>query len=90
MSAVKATEAALGFFAEVLHKSARVIEVDRVEEGPGWWALVEAVEESDFMRRYGRGDLMGLYEVHLDDDLQILSYSRRGLRERTTATSEVR
>ena len=90
MSAVKATEAALRFFAEVLHKSARVIEVDRAQEGPGWWALVETVEESEFMRKYGRGEMMGLYEVNLDEDFQVASYSRRGLRERSAVTSEVR
>jgi len=89
MSATRATEATLRFFEEVLRKSARVIEVDRAQDGCGWWALVEAVEESDFMRKYGRGDIMGLYEVNLDEDFQVASYSRRGLKERSAVTSRV-
>ena len=89
MSAVKATEAASRFFEDVLQKTARVIEVDRAEEGDGWWALLEAVEESEFMRKYGRGDMLGLYEVNLDKAFQVTSYSRRGLKERTAVTSDV-
>jgi len=89
MSAAKATESARRFFEEVLRKSARVIQVDRAEQGQGWCAVVEAVEESDFMRRYGRGDVLGLYQVNLDQDFQVTSYSRRGLKERSAVTSDV-
>ena len=90
MSVIKATEAARRFFEDVLHRNARVIEVDRADDASGWWALVETVEESEYMRKYGRGEMMGLYEVNLDEDFQIASYSRRGLKERTAVSSEVR
>jgi len=70
------------FFAEVLEKTGRVIAVEAEVEG-GWRVLVETVEESEYMRRLGKSDMLGLYEVHLDTNLEIVSYSRKGLKERT-------
>ena len=70
------------FFEEVLDKSGRVIAVESDAEG-GWRVLVETVEESEYMRRLGKSDMLGLYEVHLDTNLEIVSYNRKGLKERT-------
>jgi hypothetical protein len=89
MSVVKATQATVRFFEEVLKKTAHVVEMDYAEDKNGWWALVEAIEESAYMRKYARGDTVGLYEVNLDEDFQVTSYSRRGLKERTAVTSHV-
>ena len=75
------TQTVVSFFEEVLDKSGRVIAVE--SEGEGWQVLIETVEESDYMSRLGRSHMLGLYEVHVDQDLEILSYTRKGLRERT-------
>jgi len=70
------------FFEEVLDKTGRVIAVESDGEG-GWRVLVEAVEECEYMRRLGKSDMLGMYEVRLDSNLEIVSYSRKGLKERT-------
>jgi len=75
------THTVVTFFEEVLDKSGRVIAVE--SEGEGWRVLVETVEESDYMSRLGRSHMLGLYDVHVDHSLEILSYTRKGLRERT-------
>lgn len=70
------------FFETVLEKVGRVIEVNKAD---GVWNVrVEALEESDYMRRFGRGDMLGTYEVKVDDNLNITSYVRKGLRERSS------
>lgn len=75
------TQTVVRFFEEVLHKTGQVIAVE--SGGQEWRVLVETVEESDYMSRLGRSHMLGLYEVHVDQDLEILSYTRKGLRERT-------
>lgn len=74
---VKAT---LKFFEDVLEKVGRVIEVNKNEDE--WNLRVEVLEESEYMRRRGRGDLLAIYEVKVNSDLDITSYVRKSLRER--------
>jgi len=87
----EATRTVTAFFQEVLGKTARVIALEC--DPQGWRVLVEVVEDSDYQRRLGRSDMMGVYEVHVGHNLEVVSYVRRGLRDRTalemTETSAV-
>lgn len=80
-SATDVVKGVTKFFETVLDKVGRVIEVNK--EGDGWSVKVEALEESEYMRRFGRGDLLGIYDVKVDKDLNVTSYVRKGLRERS-------
>ena len=82
MGIAEVSQTVAKFFEEVLGKTGRVITVEPNGEG-GWRALVETMEESEYMRHLGKSDLLGLYEVHLDAHMGIVSYSRKGLKERT-------
>lgn len=42
----------------------------------GWNVYVEALEKSPYMRRKGWSDLLGIYKVRVNRDLNIVSYSR--------------
>jgi len=88
MSIAKAGQTVVRFFEEVLDKPGRVIAVEPDSEG-GWRALVETVEESEYMRRLGRSEMMGLYEVQVDSSLEIVSFNRKGLKERTALEMSV-
>lgn len=72
--------ATVAFFETVLEKTGRVIEVNKTNDD--WLVVVEAVEESDYMHRFGRGDMLGIYEVKVDSNLNVVSYTRKELRER--------
>lgn len=92
-TATDVVTATVVFFEAVLEKKARVIEVSKTNEDParnashsdagGWLVVVEAVEESDYMRRFGRGEMLGIYEVKVDSNLNVISYRRKELRERS-------
>lgn len=73
-------KATLKFFEDALEKVGRVIEVNKNKDG--WNLRVEVLEESEYMRRRGRGDLLAIYEVKVDNDLNIASYIRKSMRER--------
>ena len=83
MSVSRATQAVAKFFEEVLGKAGRVVEVRPGDDG-GWHVLMETVEESEYMRQFARPDLLVLYEVEVSKDCEVLSYSRKCVRERTT------
>ncbi|HEY8911179.1 MAG TPA: gas vesicle protein GvpO [Desulfosporosinus sp.] len=68
------------FFQSVLAKEANVIGVRRRENG--WMVQVETIEDSDYQRRRALDDVVGLYEVEVSANLEILGYKRIGLRER--------
>jgi len=68
------------FFQSILEKEANVIGVRRRENG--WIVQVETIEDSDYQRRRALDDVVGLYEVEVDSNLEILGYKRIGLRER--------
>ncbi len=50
---------------------------------PGWLVLVESIEESEYMKRLALEDTIGLYEVEINDDIEIISYRRTALRKRS-------
>ena len=68
------------FFQSVLEKEANVIGVRRREDG--WMVQVETIEDSDYQRRRALDDVVGIYEVEVSANLEILGYKRISLRER--------
>jgi len=68
------------FFQSVLEKEANVIGVKRREDG--WMVQVETIEDSDYQRRRALDDVVGIYEVEVSANLEILGYKRISLRER--------
>lgn len=68
------------FFQEVIGREGHIIGANHTEEG--WIVQVETVEDSDYMRKRALDDVMGLYEVKLNDQFEILGYQRMSLRAR--------
>jgi Gas vesicle synthesis protein GvpO. len=71
----------MDFFTSFLKKEAHVIGVEKRESG--WLVSVEVIEESEYMRRLALDDTVGLYEVEINNNKEILSYKRTALRERS-------
>lgn len=59
------------------------------KKGDQWFALMERVAEDEIMRRYGHTPVIGLWEVQLDTDYNIIAFERRGLRGTTDLKYEV-
>ncbi|SDN73596.1 gas vesicle protein GvpO [Alkalicoccus daliensis] len=49
-----------------------------------WELGVEVIEEKEYMKRYGRDQLIGSYSVHVDEDGDVTSFERIALRQRTS------
>nr|WP_155113913.1 gas vesicle protein GvpO [Metabacillus mangrovi] len=51
-------------------------------EEEGFRALVEIIEEKDYMRKFARDEMVGVYDVRLNSENEVISYSRRYLKHR--------
>lgn len=78
----KVVDSLMEFTDEIMNKPCWVRAVTEFEDG--WKALVEIIEEDEYMRRRGRKDLIGVYEMILNNELKVISYQRKELRERGT------
>jgi hypothetical protein len=47
-----------------------------------WKVQIEVAEEVEYMRKRAQDDLLAMYEVTVNNDLEILSFERKYLRER--------
>jgi hypothetical protein len=72
-----------------LHKVIAVEEYDQEEDSNKAWRLVvEAVEEREYMKRYAKDEMIGVYEVFLNKDKEIISFKRRDIRLRSSVEME--
>lgn len=70
------------FFSETLRKPGVVISV--LPEQYGWKVDIEVAEEVEYMRKRARNDLMAIYEVLVNDNLEVTGFERKTLRERSS------
>ncbi|MEW6623876.1 MAG: gas vesicle protein GvpO [Bacillota bacterium] len=74
----------LSFFERIYNREAHITGVS--PENDGWLINVEIVEEDDYMRKRGRREVVGIYDVMIDGNLKVISFKRTGLKERGTIT----
>ncbi|MCF7740934.1 MAG: gas vesicle protein [Candidatus Marinimicrobia bacterium] len=82
-SVIKAVQ---NFSKKNFSKPCKVITVKKEDEN--WIAHMEIVVEDEDMRKYARTPIIGLWEVRLDNDQNITSFERIGLKEATDLNYE--
>ncbi|MDR0137820.1 gas vesicle protein GvpO [Metabacillus idriensis] len=68
------------FFTEHLSAPHKIPSVE--PEDDGYRAVVEIIEEKEYMRKYARDEMVGVYEVKLNHENEVISYSRIYLKNR--------
>lgn len=53
-----------------------------------WKVQIEVAEEVEYMRKRAKDDLLAIYEVTVDRQMEILFFERKFLRERTSTDIE--
>ena len=78
------------FFTEHVSPPYKITSVERREDSAedeegksGWRATVEVIEEKDYMKRYAKDQMVGTYTVLLDDNKEVTSFKREGIRYRS-------
>jgi len=76
-----------GFIKENFTISGKIIEIQKKDDK--WVSNFEIIEESEYVRKLGKTDIIGLYEVEISLDGQILGYKRLIVRERSDISIKV-
>ena len=73
------------FFKEHIAPPHKIISVKKHTENEteGWRGLVEVIEEKEYMKKYANDQMIGLYEVFLDEEGDVTGFSRISLRYRS-------
>jgi hypothetical protein len=71
------------FFEKYIAPPHKVVGVEADEES-GWKVTIEVTEEKEYMKRYAKDEMLGVYEVHVDEDKEITSYTRTHMRYRSS------
>lgn len=80
MSIKNLTQTVKNFIFELFGKEADIIAVIPVERG--WMVTTEVLMDEDYTIKRGRSDLLYVFEILVDTNQNILSYSRIRIRER--------
>jgi len=55
-----------------------------VSEQDGWKLTVEVIEEKEYMKKYAKDEMIGVYEVFLNEQKEVTSYKRMDFRYRSS------
>ena len=68
------------FMNEIFKTTGKIVELQKNEDR--WISKIEIIEESDYVRRLGKTDIIGVYEVEISLTGEVIGYKRLLLRER--------
>jgi hypothetical protein len=85
MNFIQTKKKVIEFIKENFSVSGKIIELKKKDDK--WISYFELIEEDDYVRKFGKTDLVGLYEVELNDEGEVLGYKRILIRERTDINS---
>ncbi|WP_316572696.1 gas vesicle protein GvpO [Neobacillus sp. YIM B06451] len=74
------------FFNEFVAPVHKITSIEDAENG--WKLTVEVIEEKEYMKKYAKDEMIGVYEVCLNQEKEISSYKRRELRFRSSINQE--
>jgi predicted class III extradiol MEMO1 family dioxygenase len=70
----------MDFFQSFLNKDGEIVKISSNDEH--WIAHVEIIEDTEYTRKHAKRDLKAIYEVTIDNNMEICSYSKIKVIER--------
>ncbi|WP_050183859.1 gas vesicle protein GvpO [Domibacillus robiginosus] len=74
------------FFNEFVAPVHKITSVEKNDNG--WQLTVEVIEEKEYMKKYAKDEMIGVYEVLLNEEKEVTSYKRRDIRYRSSINYE--
>jgi hypothetical protein len=86
MSVYDLTKKVNAFFSEVLGQKCRVLTV--LHDENQWKAACEVIVDPEYTTRKGLGDIVEIYEVYLDDRLDVTGFALKETKRRASIDDE--
>ncbi len=77
-----------GFFHEHVAPVHKITSVEESDNN-GWKLTVEVIEEKEYMKKYAKDEMLGVYDVYLNQEKEVTSFKRRDIRYRSAIGQEV-
>lgn len=74
------------FFNEFVAPVHKITSVEKNDNG--WQLTVEVIEEKEYMKKYAKDEMIGVYGVFLSEEKEVTSYKRRDIRYRSSINYE--
>jgi len=71
------------FFNEFVAPVHKIISIEE-HENKGWKLTVEVIEEKEYMKKYAKDEMIGVYDVYLNQEKEVTSFSRQDIRYRSS------
>lgn len=75
------------FFNEHVAPVHKITSVE-VNEQDGWKLTVEVIEEKEYMKKYAKDEMVGVYDVFLNQEKEVTTFKRRSFRYRSAMNQE--
>ena len=75
------------FFNEFIAPVHKITSLEASDDN-GWKLTVEVIEEKEYMKKYAKDEMLGVYDVLLNEEKEITSYKRRDIRFRSSINME--
>lgn len=79
---------ATDFFNEYVAPVHKITSVEESENN-SWKLTVEVIEEKEYMKKYAKDEMIGVYEVYLNQDKEVTAYKRQDIRYRSAINQGV-
>ncbi|MBM7693507.1 hypothetical protein JOC77_002947 [Peribacillus deserti] len=76
------------FFNEYIAPVHKITSVEESDNN-GWKLTVEVIEEKEYMKKYAKDEMLGVYDVYLNEEKEVTSYKRRDIRYRSSLNQDV-
>lgn len=70
------------FFSEHVSPPHKITAVEETEDG-GWQLIVEVIEEKEYMKKYAKDEMLGVYDVKMNKEKEVTSFKRLEIRYRS-------
>jgi len=70
------------FFKEHVAPPHKITAVEQGEE-KGWKITLEVIEEKEYMKKYAKDEMIGVYEVQVNEKKEVTSFKRLDIRFRS-------
>lgn len=75
------------FFSENVAPPHKITSVEATED-EGWKVVVEVIEEKEYMKKYAKDEMLGIYDVYLNQQKEVASFTRKNIRYRSAIRQE--
>jgi hypothetical protein len=82
MDIIEVLEKIKNFFGVYLLPVHKVISIEITDNG--WDVFVEVIEENEYMKSHAKDQLLGVYHIQLNENMEITAFKRQSLRPRSS------